>query len=58
MGNAFEYQNNFEKAIELYKKALAFKTHDYRFYFNLGNTLNKLGKLEEAKNIPKKIYLT
>ena len=56
MGNVLVEQNNLKKAIELFKKALLFKPQDYHVYFNLGNTLHKLGIFEEAETNLKQAY--
>ena len=46
--NQLVRQENFEQAIELYKKAIAQNPNIYLYYHNLAEILGKIGKLDRA----------
>ncbi len=58
LGLIADEKNNFIEAEKNYKKSLSLNPNDYRIYYNLGNTLTRDGKKEEALlNFEKSIKL-
>ncbi len=56
LGNVLSDQNNTDKAIEVYKKALMLKPNFANAYYNLGSLLAKQDKFDQAIK-PIKIYI-
>ena len=51
MGNVFKEQSNFEAAIEAYYSVLSIDPNFSDAFYNLGNVLGEVGKLEEARSL-------
>lgn len=49
-GNIYLGQDNLEKAIDSFNKAIELKTDNFEAYFNRGRAYHKMGKFDEAIN--------